>query len=219
MNEFCKAIETLDIEQQFGDDGKIKYTDLKKVTELKVEPQPGRGITPGTFNFDDMLKEYEKTVDRENNKTVQNSLKKASGKVGKKQVNWSDINETLNKEVELDEVESYSEYSSDNDSDEDVDESETDTTRTHTNVIHFKHTSNSNIDELMHNQRVSRDKSSLDNPGDIYKSFYQPKSILKSRSCNQTEISSNFINGDSVSVQKESKSSNLPMFEPEKVTN
>jgi hypothetical protein len=50
-----------------------------------------------------------------------------------------------------------------------------------TKVINIKHTKSIELDDKQRNQKVSRDKPSLDTPGDIWSMYHKPKSILKSK--------------------------------------
>ncbi len=93
--------------------------------------------------------------------------------MNKKKVNWSDLNQPTNLS-ELDDDDDDTD--SNNDKDVEDDEDGEDIQNPATFTINFKHSHN---DDTIRNLSLSRDKPSLDNPGDIYRTFFKPKSILK----------------------------------------
>ena len=83
-------------------------------------------------------------------------------------------------------------------------------------VINFKHTKTSK--DLDRNLMISRDKPCLNSPGDVYKMFYKPKSILKTQT-NSIISENQEIDDDSEKITEKSLEGkeNLLKFEPEKV--
>lgn len=97
---------------------------------------------------------------------------------------WSDLESSkqLQNVGALSTADNDGESSDDTEDTDEETESESEDQDEHTKVIHIKHTESSQLDQVQRNLNVSRDKSSLDNPGDIYRVFFQPKSILKTES-------------------------------------
>jgi hypothetical protein len=130
--------------------------------------------------FDDMLKEYEKNIDRKNNEVVAESFKIKDTNVKKetKSVKWSDaIEDNESDEDDCDD--------DDDEDDDDLNAANSDdkeNVKPSTKIIKINHTTNSLIEEKIRNRKVSIDKADENlTPGDIFNVFYKPKSILKQR--------------------------------------
>ena len=183
--------------------------------------------------FDDMLKEYDKNIDRKNNESISKEIEKklkhsSDSQKSKKSVKWSD--ENLNKIAEIERVEYDSDdYDEEQDEDDDYEEYDTDEEQAEENVkvesapitLYIKHTKTAELEEIDRKLKISREKPEINSPGDIYAHFYKPKSILKSSST--TSISSDEMksfdndNKDSQVQKEEPKNAELGKFEPEKV--
>ena len=127
---------------------------------------------------------------------------------------WSDFKEPADNDNNSDDS-NYEDY--DEEEGEETDESYEEHVP---NKIHFKHSKSVDLDEMIRNINVSRDKPSLDNPGDIYKTFYQPKSILKTTGTSKTNASlSTNLNTEveSEDSDNDSQKENTLKFEPLKV--
>lgn len=173
--------------------------------------------TQGKFYFEDMLEEYEKSINRENNKGVSKLLKRPE----KKGVKWSDFEQKSNELNDIKEIEVAGEESSEDeysDSATDYDSDKNESFELVPKVINFKHTISSELDQVERNLKVSRDKPNVDNPGDIYKIYYQPKSILKTKSTNETDTqrSSDLSTNSTSEPRKVVQNENKIKFEPQK---
>lgn len=141
---------------------------------------------------------------------------------------WSDLETTgkqlqnMGKCLNTEESDDDDDESKDDDT-EDTEaetESEDEDRGAYTKVIRIKHTENCHLDQLQRNLNVSRDKISLDNPGDIYRVFYQPKSILKTEKSFDSDASVKGVNfnfAENEQVDKETAKDEKVKFEPHKV--
>lgn len=222
-----KNIKELDVGEKFPSEGEF--------LEIKQDD-----------NFKDMLKEYEKNIDRDNNKSIMEALEQtlgskrqtlSNGESKKKSVKWSDVdnNESKNNDEDDEGVEEY-DYDDEDDYDDeeeldsdDNDANEKDEIRnkadSSTFFIKIKHTKNATLDEIDHRLKTSRVKPSLNSPGDVYNVFYKPKSILKQTSSEHIDADDeqskhlSMINCGKDNNREEisSKSETKEKFEPEKV--
>jgi hypothetical protein len=180
--------------------------------------------------FDEMLREYDKNIDRKNNEFISKEIEKKLDQhqqKSKKSVKWSD--ENLNKinnieiaEYDSDDYDEDDEYDEDYQGEEEVELDNGSKLKPTPLTIHIKHTKTAEIDEIEKNLKLSRDKPEINSPGDIYTHFYKPKSILKSSSTtsisSSDEMKSSDIDEKSKIVQKlEPKNAESGKFEPEKV--
>lgn len=100
------------------------------------------------------------------------------------------------------------------------DESEVEDEEPCPSVINFRHTVAS--DEYERNLMLSRDKPCLNSPGDVYKVFYKPKSILKTHKNSESVTKSNQVKEDYSIKENEQKFEGKESsfkYEPEKVNN
>lgn len=206
MDKLSKDIEKLDIEEKF--------------------PEPALAISSSKLTaqtFEEMLKEYEQSIDRDNNKYMQDLLKSSydskfmEGET-KKRVKWSD-----QAEKEEEEEEEWDEEDENSDDYEYSDEEEKESEKVEPykpTIIHIKHTKSELLDEIDRNRKVSREKPELDSPGDIFSVFYKPKSILKATShehLNKAELEMNVEEKQPEMAQKdEVKNAENEKFEPSK---
>lgn len=159
--------------------------------------------------FDRLVQDYNKTIDRKNNEEIGKKLKSVVD-ANKRRVKWSDKSENpriVDDDEDEDEVD-YEPSESEVDSDDYVNE----TVRTpKPSRILIKHTRNEKLAEIERNLAVSRDRPEINSPGDIYRYFLKPKSILKNSEVNIASSSDvNKIQAH-VEVKPETK------FEPHKV--
>lgn len=175
--------------------------------------------------FDEMLKEYDKNIDRKNNEfmsiAIEKNFKQNQMQKTKKSVKWSD--ENLNKITEIEKAEydsdDYDEEDEDYDDYYEEDENDNITKPGPTPfIINIKHTQNDEIDQIDRKLKLSRDRPEINSPGDIYSNFYKPKSILKSSSTSSLSHETS----DDVDIKKpvekvEPKNAEMGKFEPEKV--
>lgn len=143
---------------------------------------------------------------------------------------WSDL-ETTGKQLQnvgkgLNTGENDDEDDDDESEDDDTEDTEAETEsededrEAYTKVIRIKHTENGQLDQAQRNLNVSRNKSSLDNPGDIYRVFYQPKSILKAEKSIDSDAPVKGVNFNVVEneqVEQETAKDEKVKFEPHKV--
>jgi hypothetical protein len=222
----------------------VKVTDLNFMDQLKeqiVELDEGAKfdqeaeLLEAEKSLTNLIKDYDKNIDRVNNSAVQKLLREKS----KKQVKWSDSNEHLEKVVEEGEDEEDYDYADDRDDDDEVDYTDSDddyedeeddssvkvstdakTTKAPA-VIKIKHTKSEMLDELERRHRLSRERPALDNPGDIYNMFYKPKSILKNTDetgiTNKSADVTKSVETVGEKTVREAKNVLNEKFEPEKV--
>ncbi len=224
-----------------------KVEDLNFMDKLKEQIEC-LDINSGGVEFDQqvendlksMIKDYDKDINRENNRNVEELLRKKSPPSSKKQVKWSDSNESLEIVASGQSGEDFEDY---DEEDEDDDDDYTDSddydkvdgeeimkpkvtsvasasaaTAPQSMVIKIKHTKNETLDELDRRNRLSRDKPALENPGDIYTTFHQPKSILKNKDDVILVDDAKEVSDRHVSAElKEPKNVLNEKFEPTKV--
>ena len=198
----------------------IKHLDLGEKFESLAPPI----TTPSAQTFEDMLKEYEKNIDRKNNETMEQLFKtrRDSDLKSVKSVKWSDEH--------LDEDKGDESYDEDDEEDYDLElDKENKENQDEVNVsaeskvIKITHTTSEKIEETLRNLKVSRVKPELNSPSDIYTVFYKPKSILKPSITSQLDDNANNLYSEvDCETQKETskseiKNAEFEKFEPQKV--
>lgn len=198
----------------------IKHLDLGEKFESLAPPI----TTPSAQTFEDMLKEYEKNIDRKNNEMMEQMFKtrRDSDLKSVKSVKWSDEH--------LDEDKGNESYDEDDEEENDLDlDEENKENQDEVNVpaesktIKITHTTSEKIEEKLRNLKVSRVKPELNSPGDIYTVFYKPKSILKPSMTSQLDDNGNNLHSEvDRETQKETskseiKNAEFEKFEPQKV--
>lgn len=165
--------------------------------------------------FDKLIQDYNKTIDRENNLMMEKKLKSVTEKKQEqRRVKWQDKSEHVRiVEDEGDEDDYYSdsqedEYDSD-DQEEEVKVSQQPI------IIKIKHTKSEKLAEIERNLSLSRDKPDINSPGDIYTHFFKPKSILKNTNGeNRTEVDKSSKTSEEP-IENKAKPAN---FDPHKVS-
>jgi hypothetical protein len=183
-----------------------KVTDLNFMDKLKDQIE-SLEINDGDVQFDqeaendlsNMIKDFDKNINRENNRNVEKLLRENAEKLKtRKQVKWSDDShesmEIIAPATNQDEDEDDDDYDDEDEEEEldsdDYDKINEDEVRPaetaskkapESMVIKIRHTKSETLNEIDRRNRLSRDKPVLDNPGDIFTTFYQPKSILKNK--------------------------------------
>jgi hypothetical protein len=198
----------------------IKRLDLGEKFESLAPPI----TTPSAQTFQDMLKEYEKNIDRKNNEMMEQLFKERrdSDLKSVKSVKWSDEH--------LDEEKGDESYDEDNEDEYDLELDEENkenqdevNVSAESKVIKITHTTNEKIEEKLRNLKVSRVKPELNSPGDIYTVFYKPKSILKPSMTSQIDDNANNIHSEvdrdkkEETIKSEIKNAEFEKFEPQKV--
>ena len=180
--------------------------------------------------FEDMLKEYETTIDRKNNQMIEQTLKINDidrNKSASKSVKWSDLNSPRSEHDDEDDDDEDEDAEESEDEEEDyVAESEDDLSKENKNhavtkIIRIKHTESEIIEEKLRNLKFSREKPEVNSPGDIFNVFYKPKSILKqsqtASELGSTEDETKSKNATSQALKSEIKNAEFEQFEPQKV--
>lgn len=175
----------------------------------------------GDEEFDKLVQEYDKTIDRRNNEEMSKKLTKVANekKERNRRVKWQDKSENI-RVVDSDD----DDYSQDDDDYYDSDDDYDDTREApEPIVIKIKHTNTEKLAEIERNLAVSRDRPELNSPGDIYSYFFKPKSILKktnsSDSGGDTERkqSIKFVNDENLPPSEKANPQLETKFEPHKV--
>ncbi|CAF1001401.1 unnamed protein product [Brachionus calyciflorus] len=155
-----------------------------------------------------LMSEYDKGINRENNKQIEKDLKK--------QVKWSNVEESQAKKVENSQYDEddfeYSESDEEEEEEED-DEIAEEYVKVEPIKIQIKHTANEFIEEQDRRLRLSREKPEINSPADIYSVFNKPKSILKKTSLTPIE-SDHILPVEHKKV--EPKNAEMEKFEPQK---
>lgn len=208
----------------------FKVMDIEETASERIFSQESEYLSKtDEAELKNLMSEYDKQVDRENNKKMAKILnanaKSIKGSEEKKHVKWSDP-ESKSEYIDIDDDDHDDDYD-DYDDDEDYYEEDEATSEPADEeeaskqpaVIRIKHTSNKTLEEIDRRNRLSRDKPELNSPGDIYNVFYKPKSILKQSSKENIPVVSHQDQDSKKTISKESpKNAENQKFEPEKVS-
>jgi hypothetical protein len=165
--------------------------------------------------FDKLIQDYNKTIDRENNLMMEKKLKSVTEKKQEQQrrVKWLDKSENVRIVDEEDDEDDYYSDSQEDEYDSDDQEEEVKVSQQPI-IIKIKHTKSEKLAEIERNLSLSRDKPDINSPGDIYTQFFKPKSILKNTNGeNRTEVDKSSKTSEEP-IENKAKPAN---FDPHKV--